>query len=144
MHKLKLPPFQYKVKEANGKVWIFDGIRKKYVVLTPEEWVRQHFIHYLIDQLKYPKPLIKVEAGLKYNQQLKRCDILVYNREGKPWMVVECKSPDVDLDEKTAYQVSVYNKTLTADYVAITNGIRNYCFEVSDTVRSLKDFPAFE
>ncbi len=143
MHELKLPPIQYKAKEADGKVWIFDGIRKKYVVLTPEEWVRQHFINFLINHLKYPRSLVKIESGLHYNRQMKRCDILVYNREGKPWMVVECKSPDILIDEKAAQQVSVYNKTLNATYVAITNGIKHYCFEISKTIKSLPDFPVF-
>lgn len=143
MVKLNLPSFEYKVKDANGKVWIFDGIRKKYVVLTPEEWVRQHFVQYLINHLKYPKMLLKIEAGLIYNQLAKRSDIVVYNRSGKPWMVIECKAPEIALNENTAQQVSVYNNTLKASYVVITNGMRHLCFEISSEIKSLKELPAF-
>jgi hypothetical protein len=144
MVQLNLPSFPVKLKNTNGKVWIFDGIRKKYVVLTPEEWVRQHFIAYLVDELKYPKALLKVEAGLTYNQLAKRTDIIVFNREGKPWMVIECKAPEVNLTEATANQVSVYNATLKASYVVVTNGLRHFCFAVQNGITSVKDFPVFE
>jgi hypothetical protein len=144
MVQLNLPSFPAKLKNTNGKVWIFDGIRKKYVVLTPEEWVRQHFIAYLVDELKYPKALLKVEAGLTYNQLAKRTDIIVFNREGKPWMVIECKAPEVNLTEATANQVSVYNATLKASYVVVTNGLRHFCFSVQNGITSVKDFPVFE
>jgi len=106
MYKLNLPEFDFKLKKADGKVWIFDGIRKKYVVLTPEEWVRQHFIHYLTSQKKYPRSLIRVEGGLTYNELQKRTDIVVFNRQGKPWMVVECKSPALAVAPSTLTQVS--------------------------------------
>lgn len=144
MVKLNLPSFEYKLKDANGKVWIFDGIRKKYVVLTPEEWVRQHFINYLIDHIHYPKALLRVEAGLKYNKLSKRSDIVVYDRNGMPWMVVECKAPDIVIDEKSAMQVSIYNKTLKATYVVLTNGMKHLCFDVSKEIKSLSELPAFE
>lgn len=144
MVQLNLPSFPVKLKNASGKVWIFDGIRKKYVVLTPEEWVRQHFIAYLVNELKYPKALLKVEAGLTYNQLAKRSDIIVFNREGKPWMVIECKAPEVNLTETTANQVSVYNATLKASYVVVTNGLRHFCFDLQDGIKSVPDFPVFE
>jgi len=144
MVQLNLPSFAVKLKNSNGKVWIFDCIRKKYVVLTPEEWVRQHFIAYLTEVLKYPRSLIKVEAGLTYNQLTKRSDLIVFNREGKPWMVIECKAPEVDLTESTAQQVSVYNATLKASYVAVTNGLRHFCFSVKEGIKSVPDFPEFE
>jgi hypothetical protein len=144
MVELNLPSFNCRLKNANGKVWIFDGIRKKYVVLTPEEWVRQHFIHYLATHLNYPKSLIRVEAGLNVNQMTRRSDIVVYSREGRPWMVVECKSPDIILDDATARQVSVYNKTLKASYVVVTNGLRHLCFEVTEEIKSMKELPPFE
>src|SRR5687768_5807472 len=104
MHKLNLPPFDYKLKKAEGKVWIFDVIRKKYLVLTPEEWVRQHFIHFITTELKYPKGLLKIEGGLTYNELHKRSDILVFDREAKPWMIIECKSPELKLSETTLQQ----------------------------------------
>jgi hypothetical protein len=131
MHKLNLPSFDYKLKKAEGKVWIFDGIRKKYIVLTPEEWVRQHFIHYLIDELKYPRALLKVEGGLTFNELRKRSDIVVFDRQGKPWMIVECKSPDLKLSETTLRQASVYNSTIKAKYLTITNGLTHICAVVN-------------
>jgi hypothetical protein len=127
MIKLNLPEFEYKLKKADGKVWIFDVIRKKYLILTPEEWVRQHFIHYLIGELKYPKALLKVEGGLTYNQLQKRSDILVFDREGKPWMVIECKSPDQKLSQATLEQASAYNATLRAKFLSVTNGMLHLC-----------------
>src|SRR5204863_9718286 len=97
MYALNLPTFEYKLKKADGKVWIFDVIRKKFVVLTPEEWVRQHFVNYLIQHLQYPKSLIKIEGGLTFNQLQKRSDIVVFDRFAKPWMVIECKAPTLRL-----------------------------------------------
>jgi len=127
MYQLNLPTFDYKLKKADGKVWIFDVIRKKYIVLTPEEWVRQHFIHYLIHDFKYPRSLVKIEGGLTYNQLQKRSDITVFDREGKPWMIVECKSPTLNLSESTLQQAAVYNATLKAKYLTITNGMIYLC-----------------
>ncbi|HRJ28206.1 MAG TPA: type I restriction enzyme HsdR N-terminal domain-containing protein [Cyclobacteriaceae bacterium] len=143
MIKLNLPAFDYKLKKADGKVWIFDGIRKKYVVLTPEEWVRQHFVQYLIHVLSYPKALVKIEGGLHYNQLAKRSDIVVFNRAGNPWMVVECKAPEIKLRQQDAQQVAVYNSTLKASYVVITNGLRHLCFEMATEIKSLPELPAY-
>ena len=146
MRKLNLPAFNHQIKKAEGKVWIFDGIRKKYVVLTPEEWVRQHLIHYLVGHLKYPRTLIKVESGLQFNQLAKRSDIVVFDRAGRSWMVLECKSPDQEINPETAKQVSVYNATLKAKYVAITNGLHHFCFQVDHAGRNvtlLNDFPVY-
>ena len=136
MLNLNLPSFEYKIKKTAGKLWIFDVIRKKYVVLIPEEWVRQHFIHYLIHQLNYPKALIKVEGGLLFNQLQKRSDIVVFNREGQPWMVIECKSSDIPLSDNAIFQASVYNATLKAKYVVVTNGLQHFYGEVDWEARS--------
>ncbi|MBA4057051.1 MAG: restriction endonuclease subunit R [Marivirga sp.] len=130
MVSLNLPAFDYVLKKESGKVFILDVIRKKYLVLTPEEWVRQHFIHYLLTVLHYPKSLIKVEGGLSFNRLQKRSDIVVFNREGSPWMVIECKSPDQKLSQQTLHQASVYNHTLQAKYLVITNGLINVCCEI--------------
>jgi hypothetical protein len=130
MYKLNLPDFDYNLKKAEGKVWIFDVIRKKFIVLTPEEWVRQHFINYLVTDLKYPRALIKVEGGLKFNQLSKRSDVVVFDREGKPWMVVECKSPTVELSQASLIQASTYNASLRAKYITITNGLSHHCAEI--------------
>jgi len=129
MYKLNLPDFNLNIRKEDGKVWIFDIIRKKYIILTPEEWVRQHFIHYLINHLKYPKSLFRIEGSLTYNKLQKRSDIVIHDREGRPWMLVECKAPNIKLTQKAFNQVAVYNMTIGARFVAVTNGLVQYCFE---------------
>ncbi len=147
MYKLNLPVFEPSLKKEQGKIWIFDGIRKKYIVLTPEEWVRQHFINYLITELKYPKSLFRIEGSLTYNKLQKRSDILVFDRNGKAWMLIECKSPTIKLNQKAFNQVAVYNMTLGAKYLAVTNGMAHFCFEAAshgNEPKTLNEFPAFE
>jgi hypothetical protein len=146
VYKLNLPVFDATLKKEQGKVYIFDNIRKKYLVLTPEEWVRQHFINYLIQDHKYPKSLIRIEGGVSYNKLQKRSDILIYNRQGKPWMLIECKSPTIKLSQKAFNQVAVYNMTIGAKYVAVTNGIIHYCYAGTNEggeVIFLDEFPHF-
>lgn len=128
MQTLNLPVFETKITKLDGKKRIFDIIRKKYVVLTPEEWVRQHFLNYLITILKYPKSLIRIESGLQMRALSKRTDILIYDRKGKPWMIVECKAPDIRLDRKSFNQALIYNMTLGAQYITVTNGMLHFCF----------------
>jgi hypothetical protein len=146
MQRLNLPEFDYKVKKADDKIWIFDVIRKKFLVLTPEEWVRQHFVNYLISELKYPKSLIRIEGGLTYNQLSKRSDIVVFDREGKPWMLVECKSSDQKINQSVLHQASAYNATLKAKYLTVTNGILHYCASTDwqeNKIDLLTALPAF-
>lgn len=146
MVKLDLPGFDYQISKAEGKIWIFDIIRKKRVVLTPEEWVRQHIVHFFIDQLKYPKSLIKIESGLTYNQLQKRSDVVVYDREAKPWLLMECKAPDLKLNQNTIMQAAVYNNDLKAKYIAVSNGLQHVCYEVKENVSEielLKSFPEY-
>jgi len=146
MEKLNLPAFEYTVKESEGKIWIYDVLRKKYLVLTPEEWVRQHFLYYLLNHVQYPKSLIKVEGGLKFNRLQKRTDIVVFDRNGNPWMIVECKAPDLPINESTLRQASVYNATLKAKYLVMTNGMKTFCCrtESESGAVMLKDLPPFE
>jgi hypothetical protein len=147
MYKLNLPEFEYTLRKADGKVWIFDVIRKKFVVLTPEEWVRQHFVQHLITGLRYPKALIKLEGGLKYNTLNKRTDIVVYDRKGEPWMVVECKSPELKISESVLRQASVYNTTLKAKYITISNGLKHYCCSMDwqlARIVMMRDLPVFD
>lgn len=146
MYKLNLPQFDYKLKKAEGKVWIFDGIRKKFIVLTPEEWVRQHFIHYLVAEKKYPRSLIRVEGGLSYNQLQKRTDIVVFDRQGNPWMIVECKSPTLKVSADTLSQASLYNATLKGEFICVTNGLLHFCARVDWADRKttlLDETPSF-
>lgn len=146
MVKLDLPGFDYQVSKAEGKIWIFDIIRKKRVVLTPEEWVRQHIIHFFINQLKYPKSLIKIESGLTYNRLQKRSDVVVCDREGKPWLLMECKSPELPLNQNVIMQAAVYNQNIRAKYIAVSNGMKHVCYEVKEDVSEtglLKSFPKY-
>lgn len=125
---------------------IFDIIRKKYIVLTPEEWVRQHFIHFLISGKGYPRSLFKIESSLSFNKLQKRSDILVHDRQGKPWMLVECKSSSLKLSQKAFNQIAVYNMTVGAKYLAVTNGMVHYCCEapaLGTESKFLDVFPEF-
>ena len=143
---LNLPVYEYNVKNIDGKTYVFDLIRKKYVVLTPEEWVRQHFVNYMTNHLNYPKTLIRTETGLKYNTRSKRTDIVLYDRIGKPWMVVECKSTEQKINQLTANQVAVYNAAIKAKYIALTNGLVHLCWEVDHdkkTTLLLESFPNY-
>lgn len=130
METLNLPPFAYKLKQSDANSLIFDTLRRKYVLLTPEEWVRQHFIHYLINVLHYPKSLISVERGTSYNTLQKRTDACVYNNLGKPHLLVECKAAYVPITQEVVKQVSVYNQTIQARFVVVTNGLEHYCWEI--------------
>lgn len=119
-------------------------IRKKYVQLTPEEWVRQHVIHYFIGEQQYPRALVRIEGSLHYNRLQKRADILVCNRQGKPWLLAECKAPTIKLSQKAFNQVSVYNLTVGARFLAVTNGLAHFCWRAGETPQFLQGFPPFE
>ncbi|RLD61179.1 MAG: restriction endonuclease subunit R [Bacteroidetes bacterium] len=127
MEKLELPEYQFKIKTSAGKKEIFDRIRKKYVVLTPEEWVRQNFIAYLVEEKNYPASLISVETGLKLFKVKKRSDILIYQNTGKPIMIVECKAAKVKIDQNVFDQIARYNMALKVNYLVVTNGLSHYC-----------------
>jgi hypothetical protein len=144
MESINLPPFEYKVKEQNGKHYIFDIIRKKFVLLTPEEWVRQHFIHLLINQYQYPKSLFAVETGLKYNTLSKRTDIVILSRDGSPFLLVECKAPHIKVNATTIDQIARYHFTIQPQFLAITNGCDHYSFKVKNgQPYYLDDFPTY-
>ena len=143
MQPLNLPPFDYDFKIVGGKQYIFDIIRKKFILNTPEEWVRQHFIHFLIFHRNYSRSLIKIESGLKYINRKKRTDIQIYDNEGKINMVIECKAPIIKLDNEVITQILQYNKILQAPNLAITNGIDHYFCSISaaGTLEFLDDLP---
>ncbi len=146
LKKLGLPAFDIKLKKSERGVEVFDIIRKKYILLTPEEWVRQHFVHFLITKLKYPKSLIRVESGHKYNALRKRSDIIVYDRTGKAFLLAECKSASEKLNESALYQVATYNHSVNAQYVALTNGIGFICGkpgQPDSAMEWLKELPHF-
>ncbi|MCR6638779.1 MAG: type I restriction enzyme HsdR N-terminal domain-containing protein [Sporocytophaga sp.] len=146
MIPLNLPSFDIKIKEYENKTWIFDILRKKYVVLTPEEWVRQHFINLLITEFNYPKSLIKCESGLSYNKLRKRSDIVVYNREAIPFLLIECKAPEVKITDAVFKQAATYNFVLKAPYFVVTNGINTFCCIVNHDTKEVgyvNGLPAF-
>ncbi|WP_295667411.1 type I restriction enzyme HsdR N-terminal domain-containing protein [uncultured Mucilaginibacter sp.] len=123
---LQLPPYPFKITDQNGQLILFDPIRKKNIVITPEEWVRQHFVQYLINQKKYPKTLIKLEGGHKLNGMAKRSDIVVYNPAGEKILLVECKAPSVSIDQKVFDQIARYNMVHKVKVIAVTNGLQHY------------------
>lgn len=127
MQKLNLPEYQLTIKTIGKKKEIFDKIRKKYVILTPEEWVRQNFIAYLMDEKSYPATLISVETELKLFKVKKRTDILVFQNTGKPLMIVECKATKVKIDQQVFDQIARYNMALKVNYLVVTNGLSHYC-----------------
>lgn len=145
MIKIEFPKDQIKLQQREGINEIFDIIRKKWLVLTPEEWVRQNFLKYLLLIKKYPASLIAVEKEIKLGELRKRCDIVVYNRLSQPWMIIECKEMNVNLTEKTMEQILLYHITLPAKYLIITNG--KYCFGFEKRERQffeINNFPDFE
>lgn len=126
MQALNLPTYKFKIKSNENKYSIFDIVRKKYVSLTPEEWVRQHFIHYLIEEKTYPISLIAVEKQLTINKLTKRTDILVFNTKGTPEIIVECKAPSIKVTQHTFNQIARYNLKLNANFLIVTNGLKHY------------------
>ncbi|GAB3812976.1 type I restriction enzyme HsdR N-terminal domain-containing protein [Pontibacter rugosus] len=138
MDALNLPPFDYKVTKSGANYLIFDILRRKNIILTPEEWVRQHLVHYLINTLSYPKSLISIERGTNYNKLQKRTDLCVYNQLGQPHLLIECKAAHVPITQEVVKQVSVYNQTLQAPYVVISNGMDHFCWQVDFDTRQYK------
>jgi len=126
MQPLNLPTYKFKIKSNENKYLIFDIVRKKYVVLTPEEWVRQHIIHFLIEEKKYPISLIAIEKKLTINNLTKRTDILVFNSNGTPEIIVECKSPSVKISQDSFDQIARYNLKLNATFLMVSNGLEHY------------------
>jgi hypothetical protein len=145
MQSLNFPTFNFRITTINSENYIYDIIRKKNILLTPEEWVRQHIIHYFINDLNYPKGLIKVEFGVVYNKKMKRSDVLIYNKEGKPHILVECKASSVKINQSTLEQVAMYNKILKAPIIILTNGLKHYTFKLDNkgTIVNLSKIPKY-
>lgn len=129
MLTLNLPTFKYKLKNENNKTFIWDVIRRKYIILTPEEWVRQHFIHLLINDLGYSRNLIRCEMGHLQNTLQKRTDLVVFNKEGNAEMLVELKAPSIPLAKDVMNQTLIYNKEINASVIVISNGMQTGCFK---------------
>ncbi len=144
MLHLNLPAYDYQVIRKKEKLYIFDVLRKKYVYLTPEEWVRQHFVHLLLREYQYPKALIKAESSLIYNQLPKRADLLVFDRSGNPFLLIECKDTLVPLDNLVLQQAAHYNHIIKAPYVVLVNGLEWFCYQADSgngTLQLLADIP---
>jgi hypothetical protein len=144
MIKIEYPAYQPKIKDQLGKEFIFDEIRKQWIMLTPEEWVRQNFLQYLIQVKKYPSSLIAVEKEIQLGELAKRFDIVVYDQNTKPWMIIECKEMGVALNEQVLNQALRYNITLNVPYIVITNGTHCFGFSAKKGVlEELSELPDF-
>ena len=126
MKQLQFPSYSFRFKNSENKVAIFDEIRKKFIIITPEEWVRQHVVQFLLQDKKYPKSHINVEKLLKINDLIKRYDVVVYNPDGSIFILVECKAPEIKISQDTFDQIARYNMTLNAEYLMVTNGLNHY------------------
>ena len=127
MFRLNLPQYEIKIGEKDGKRTIFDFLRRKYVALTPEEWVRQHFTHYIVEHKGYPKGLLGNEIELRIGEKRLRCDSILYNKVAQPQMIIEYKAPSIQIQQKTFDQISAYNLLLKVDYLIVSNGLQHYC-----------------
>ena len=142
MPNLNLPPVRLKVREEDGKLQVFDRLRGKYVALTPEEYVRQHFVDYLSGSLHYPSGLMANEVSLNINGLSRRCDTLVSDREGRPFMIVEYKAPSVQITQDVFDQIARYNMVVGAKYLTVSNGLNHYCCAVDTKTGSYQFLPS--
>ena len=146
MQVLNFPSYSFRIKSSENRLAIFDVIRKKFVVLQPEEWVRQHVVHYLMETKGYPKIRINVERQLQVNELKKRYDVVVFNPEGGVEILVECKAPDITITQETFDQIARYNYKLKANLLMVTNGFTHYYCKTdyrSEKYSFLKDIPDF-
>ncbi len=146
MQVLNFPKFSFRFKNSENKISIFDCIRKKFVILQPEEWVRQHCVLYLIEVKKYPISLINVEKELIVNGLKKRYDIVVFNPNGSVFLIIECKAPEITINQTTFDQIAQYNKRLQANYLMVTNGLNHYYCQMdfeNERYIFLKDLPSY-
>lgn len=144
---LNLPPFPFKLNQEGNKLYIFDELRKKQLLLTPEEWVRQHWIRYLMDQKRFPKALLKVEGGLKLNTLSKRTDLVLFDRNGQRLLIAEFKAPQVKITQKAFDQVARYNMVHQVRYLVVSNGLQHYYAKVDfeqETYAFLPELPTYD
>ena len=127
MNRINLPAFDIKLRKNSQRYEIFDFLRRKYVALTPEEWVRQHFTHFLIEQKDYPRGLLANEVELRVGEKKLRCDTLLYNKEMQPIMIIEYKAPEIEITQRVFDQITVYNRLLHVDYLVVSNGLQHFC-----------------
>ena len=146
MQKLNLPPYNANIKSDNGRNLIFDVLRGKYVALTPEEWVRQNFVQYLINYKNYSRSLMNNEIPLRLNGTSKRCDTVVFSNTAVPKMIIEYKAPEIKITQKVFNQITRYNRVLKVDYLVVSNGLNHYCCKMDYENQGyifLEDVPDF-
>lgn len=146
MQQLNFPAYSFRFKNSENKVAIFDEIRKKFVILTPEEWVRQHVVRYLLEEKKYSKSYINVEKMITINGLTKRYDIVVFNPDGSIFVLIECKAPEVPITQITFDQIARYNMVLHANYLMVTNGLHHYFCQMDfehEQYNFLRDLPEY-
>ncbi len=146
MQKLNFPVYSYRFKNSENKVSIFDEIRKKFILLTPEEWVRQHVVQFLLQDKKYPKSYINVEKLIKINDLSKRYDCVVFQPNGEIFLLIECKAPEVPISQQTFDQIARYNLVLKAKYLMVTNGLNHYFCQMdfeNEKYVFLKELPEY-
>ena len=147
MQKLQFPTYQFRFKNSENKVSIFDEIRKKFIILTPEEWVRQHVVRFLLEEKQIPKALINVEKLLKVNGLNKRYDVVVFNSDGSIYILIECKAPEVKITQEVFDQIARYNMTMNAEYLMVTNGLNHYFCQMdyeNEKYNFLPDLPQYK
>ena len=147
MQNLNFPKYKFRFKSNENKTLIFDIIRKKFVVLTPEEWVRQHTIHFLTSEKKYPISHINVEKQLQLNDTVKRYDIVVFNKDGTIKIIVECKAPSIKTNQQTFDQIARYNLVLKSETLMVTNGLEHFFCKMDFANKKylfLKDLPSYQ
>lgn len=143
---LNLPEYPFRIKQESSAMYIFDEIRKKFLLLTPEEWVRQHLVQFLIRDKKYPRSLIKLEGGLKLNSLQKRSDILLFNSSGEKILLVECKAPSVKISQNTFDQIARYNFIHRVKWLLVSNGLQHFCCEIDfekESYRFVEELPEY-
>ena len=141
MKSLNLPPYDTKLRRAGEQSQIYDEVRRKWIAITPEEWVRQHFVHYLKNEKAVPLGLMAVEMGLHIHGLSRRADLVVYNSEGKPSLIVECKAPSINLSSETFSQAAMYNIQLRVPYLIVTNGLEHFCAQINMEEQSYRFLP---
>lgn len=147
MQALNFPNFNFRFKKKESETYIFDEIRRKFIVLTPEEWVRQHVVHLLIYIKKYPKSYVNVEKQINVNGTIKRYDVVVFDKIGNYNLLIECKAPQIQIDQKTFDQIAKYNFSLNAHFLMVTNGLNHYFCKINSTQNGydfLQDLPPFK
>ena len=147
MQKLNFPAYSFRFKNSENKTAIFDEIRKKFIILTPEEWVRQHVVQFFLQEKKYPKSYINVEKVLKINNLNKRYDLVVFNPDGSIFVLVECKAPEIKISQNTFDQIARYNMTLKAQYLMVTNGHNHYFCQMDyqqERYHFMQELPSFK